>query len=399
MDPVTNPFAPGAGSPPPELSGRQALLDGLRVAFERVKVGRHAKSLIAVGLRGVGKTVLLREARSLAEAAGYVVAPMELQEDKTLSETLLPHVRRILLDLDRAERVVTEVKRGLRVLKSFLGAIKLRYGEAELGLDIDPERGTADSGSLEADLPELFVALGCAARARGRPVALFLDELQSLSKGDFGALIMALHRCAQDQLPVMMVAAGLPQVVALSGRSKSYAERMFDFPELGPLDRADADRAVSVPAAQQGVVVTPAALDAVHDATRGYPYFIQEWAYQAWNIAHDKRIEEADIRSADPIARERLDGSFFRVRFDRLTPREKDYLRAMANTGRETAPAGEIAEHLGVNATSVAPLRAGLIRKGMIYSPRYGDTAFTVPLFGDFICRIMPDWSPRPRRP
>lgn len=403
MDPVTNPFAPGAGSPPPELSGRHHLLDGLRIAFERVKAGRHAKSLIAVGLRGVGKTVLLREARSQAEAAGFVVAAIELQEGRVLAETLIPHLRRILLDLDRSERVVTEVKRGLRVLKSFLGAIKLRYGEAELALDIDPEKGTADSGSLEADLPELFAALGAAAKARGRPVALFLDELQYLSKADFGALIMALHRCAQDQLPVMMVAAGLPQVVALSGRSKSYAERMFDFPELGPLNREDADTAVAVPAEQQGVTVSPAALDAIHGSARGYPYFIQEWAYHAWNAADDARIDAKDVRAGDPIARERLDGSFFRVRFDRLTPREKDYLRAMADVAArdaagDTVQAGEIAARLGVKATSVAPLRSGLIAKGMIYSPRFGDTAFTVPLFGDVICRVMPDWVPRQSR-
>jgi len=398
MDPVTNPFAPGAGSPPPELSGRGRLLEDLRIAFERAKAGRHAKSLIAIGLLGVGKTVLLLEARAQADLAGYITAPVELREDRGLSETLLPHLRRILLDLDRSERVVAEVKRGLRVLKSFVGAIKLRYGEAELGLDIDAEKGSADSGRLDADLPELFAALGVAARSRQRPIAMFLDELQYLSKGDFGALIMALHRCAQDQLPVMMVAAGLPQVVALSGRSKSYAERMFDFPELGPLSREDADRAVTVPASQQGVTVTREALDAIHGSARGYPYFIQEWAYHAWNAAPDKRIDDQHVRTADSIARQRLDGSFFRIRFDRLTPREKDYLRAMADTGQDTALAGEIANHLGRDTRSVAPLRAGLIKKGMIYSPAHGDTAFTVPLFDQYLRRIMPDWSPRPTR-
>jgi hypothetical protein len=394
MDPLRNPYAPGAGTPPPELSGRQELLEQARIALGRTKLGRPAKGFIAVGLRGVGKTVLLREASRMAEEAAFRICFIEAYEHKRLAELIVPHLRRLLLDLDRVGRLTAEVKRGLRVLKSFLSGLKLTYGDAELALDIDPEIGAADSGDLDADLSELFSAIGRAAVARDGHVVLLIDEIQYLNARDLGALIMALHRCAQERLPILLIAAGLPHLVGLAGQAKSYAERMFDFPEVGALGRADADRAVVAPAAAQGVVVTTPALDAIHAAAQGYPYFVQEWAYHAWNSASGPRIHRSDVEVAAGVVQRRLDEGFFRVRFDRLTPREKNYLRAMATLGSGPARPVEIAEVLRVRPAGVAPLRTGLIGKGMIYSPHRGGTAFTVPMFDAYLRRIMPDWQP-----
>ncbi len=392
MDPIRNPYAPGAGTQPPELTGRGELLDRARVALERVRLGRPEKSFIAVGLRGVGKTVLLNRVRRMADASGYRTAFIEAHEQKSLPELLVPHVRRILLDLDQRGALSEQVKRALRVFKSFMGTVKLSYGGVDLALDIDPERGAADSGDVEADLPELFAALGRAAVARGVPVALIVDELQYLAEREMSALIMALHRVAQDGLPLMMIAAGLPQVVGLSGRSKSYAERLFDFPAIDALPAEDARTALAAPAAAEEVEFEPAAMEEIIRLTAGYPYFLQEWGYRTWNTAPASPIRRDDVLAATPLVITRLDEGFFRVRFDRLTPREKSYLRAMAELGPEPHRSGDIAERLGTGVQSVGPLRSGLIRKGMIYSPAHGDTAFTVPLFDQFMRRIMPRW-------
>ncbi|MCX8133643.1 MAG: ATP-binding protein, partial [Roseococcus sp.] len=265
----------------------------------------------------------------------------------------------------------------------------------ELVLDIDPERGSADSGQLDADLPELFVALGRAAKDRKAAVLLLIDELQYIREDELGALIMALHRTAQEGLPVLLVAAGLPQLVGQMGRSKSYAERLFAFPEIGALNDEDARRALAAPAASAGIRFTDEALEEILRQTQGYPFFLQEWGYCAWNIAPGSPISRADVDSATIEAIRKLDSSFFRVRFDRLTPRERDYLRAMADLGDGPLRSGDIADRLGISVMTAGPLRGGLIRKGMIYSPAHGDTAFTVPLFGAFMRRSMPVWSPR----
>lgn len=394
MDPLLNPYAPGAGTPPPELTGRHDLLERTRVALGRTKLRRYAKSFIAVGLRGVGKTVLLRETLRLAEQNDFHICYVEAHEHKHLAELLAPPLRSVLLELDRLGRLSAEVKRGLRVLKSFLSAIKVTYGEAELALDIDSEPGTADTGNLDIDLPDLFSAVGKAANARNSQVVIIIDELQYLGARDFGALIMALHRCVQEQLPVLLIAAGLPHLVGLAGQAKSYAERMFDFPELGALSRDDADLAIVMPAQAQDVDVTPEALDTIYETTMGYPYFLQEWAYHAWNVSDGPVISRNDVQAAAKRAEQQLDASFFRVRFDRLTNREKNYLRAMASLDSPTATASEIATVLGVKAQSLAPMRSGLIIKGMIYAPSRGGTAFTVPMFDDFLRRSMPDWIP-----
>ena len=400
MNPIRNPFVPGAGTPPHELTGRSALLDRARIALARTKLGRSSKSFIAVGLRGVGKTVLLSRIKQLALEAEFRVCAVEASENKALAELLIPQLRRVLLELDRLGALSEQVKRGLRVLKSFMSAVKIRYADAELALDIDGEHGTADSGDLEADLPELFVAVAKAAADRGTAVAVIIDEVQYLSERDMGALIMSLHRISQDRLPLILVAAGLPQVVGLSGRSKSYAERLFDFPVVDALLPEDAARALADPAREEGVTFAPGALDRILELTRGYPYFLQEWGYHAWNVAAASPITPDDVAAATPRAVSALDESFFRVRLDRLTPREKDYLRVMAELGPGPHRSGDVAQGLGIGITGASPLRNGLIAKGMIYSPAHGDTAFTVPMFDDFMRRTMPLPPPKPpRRP
>lgn len=394
MDALNNPFSPGAGSPPPELAGRDELIERARIMLHRVKAGRYEQSLMLVGLRGVGKTVLLNKVRTLAEALEYSTAMIEATEARSLPELLAPVLRQILYQLDAMAGVSIKVKRGLRVLRSFVGAVKVKVADLEIGLDIDPEDGAADSGDLEADLAELFVALGEAAQDRGRAVAVIVDELQYLSEAEMSALIMAIHRIAQRQLPIVLVGAGLPQLVGLAGRSKTYAERLFTYPDLGPLAPVDAKEALRGPVRAQGADFTDEALDDLVAVTQGYPYFLQEWGYQAWNLAPASPIDADVVRHATTAAIKKLDGSFFRVRFDRLTPREKDYLRALAELGPGAHRSGEIADALGLKVQSVAPLRGGLIRKGMIYSPAHGDTAFTVPLFDEFMQRTMPDWKP-----
>jgi hypothetical protein len=394
MDPIRNPYAPGAGSPPPELAGRDALLAQARLTLDRVRIGRSAKSFIAVGLRGVGKTVLLVRLREIAEERGYRACLIEARDQTPLAALLVPQLRRVLLDLDRLGALSEQVKRGLRVFRSFISGLKVKHGDLEIVLDVDPEQGAADSGDLESDLPELFVAIGKAAASRNTAVALLIDELQYLEEREMSALILALHRVAQEGLPVVMIAAGLPQVVGLTGRSKSYAERLFDFPEVGALAPVDARRAMVEPARSEGVAFEDEALEEILRLTRGYPFFLQEWGYAAWNIAERSPITAPDVRSATNLAIAKLDQSFFRVRFDRLTPREKDYLRAMAELGADAHRSGDIAELLGIRVQSAGPLRGGLIRKGMIYSPAHGDTAFTVPLFDEFLKRIMPVWRP-----
>jgi hypothetical protein len=390
MDPLANPFSPGAGSPPPELAGRGPLLDQARITLGRVKAGRPERSFLMVGLRGVGKTVLLNRIRELADELGFSSLLIEAHEGKSLGELLLPALRQVLIQLDRMAQISQKAKLGLRILKSFFNGLKVKFHEIEIGIDVEPEVGVADSGNLESDLAQVFIALGEAAADRGHAIALIIDEMQYLSEEELSALIMAMHQISQRQLPVVLAGAGLPQLVVLAGRSKSYAERLFQFPEVGSLGPADAILAVQEPVQEQGVQFTEDALREIVRQTKGYPYFLQEWGYQTWNIASESPIEIAVVKQATQESIRRLDANFFRVRFDRLTPREKEYLRALADMGDTTQRSGDIAERMHVKVQSIAPVRNGLIKKGMIFSPAHGDTAFTVPLFSEFMKRIMP---------
>jgi hypothetical protein len=387
MEEVQNPYAPGAGIQPPELTGRNEFLRQASITVQRARDSRFGKSFIAIGLRGVGKTVLLNRVKTISADLGCLVSFIEIHEDKSLAAVIAPVFRKILIQLDVIDAISETVKRGIRTLASFIKTIKLSYEGFELGFE--PQEGSADSGDLELDLADLFLAVGQAAKSGNTVVVLVLDEIQYLSDKEMSALVMAMHKVSQEQLPLVLIGAGLPLLVGKMGESKSYAERLFSFPEVGALDYQDACLALDEPAKREGVNFEAEALKRIYDLTKGYPYFLQEWAYVCWNISSGPVISEDDVNKATPMVISKLDESFFRVRFDRLTPREKQYLRAMAELGHGAHRSGDIAEKLGVAANKLGPCRSGLISKGMIYSPSYGDTAFTVPLFDQYMKRAM----------
>ena len=392
MDPIKNPFFPGAGAPPYDLFGRENILEQARILLGRVKQQRPEKSLLLTGLRGVGKTVLLNEIEHIAqEKSDYKTILIEAHENKPLAALLVPDVRRLFFELDRLAGVGNKVRRGLAVLKSFMNAIKLTWQDIEFGLDIDPELGTADTGDIQIDLPNLFVALGEAAWERETAVAIMIDEIQYLGVHELSALIMAMHKMQQRRLPLTLIGAGLPILPALAGDSKSYAERLFNFPVIGALSPEDSRRALRDPVAAEGAFFHEDAMDEIVLLTQGYPYFLQEWGYQSWNIASQPEITLQLVKEATAIVVQRLDENFFRVRFDRLTPKEKEYLHAMASLGSGPYRSNDIATVQGVKMSALGKARERLIKKGMIYSSAYGETAFTVPLFDEFMRREMPE--------
>lgn len=395
MDSVLNPFAPGAGTQPPELAGRDDLRETIRVAIERVRRSLSTKSILMVGLRGVGKTVLLDRMRDDAEAAGIQTMRIEAPEGRSLPALLSPQLRQALLRLSRNDKAKELAQRALRGLAGFAKALKVKYEDIEVGFDFDPEPGLADNGDLEHDLQALLEAVGAAAQKAGTALVIFVDELQYVQEDELAALITSLHRTAQRRLPVMLVGAGLPQLRGRMGRAKSYAERLFDFPEIGPLTPDAARLAITKPTEDNAVKVNADALDLIVTKTQGYPYFLQEWGKHAWDTAPASPITKQNVELASQSVIAALDESFFRVRFDRLTPAEKKYLRAMAELGAGPHRSGDIAEQLHREVTALGPTRNQLISKGMIWSPNHGDTAFTVPLFDQFMHRIMPgdDWK------
>jgi hypothetical protein len=394
VDAIANPYAPGAGTPPPELAGRDELREQVRVAIERLRRGLPSKSILMVGLRGVGKTVLLDRMRDDAEATGIHTLRIEAPEGRSLPALLAPELRVALLRLSRNEQAKAFGERALRALAGFARALKVKFHDIEVGVDFEPEPGLADNGDLEHDLAALLETVGAAAQRAGTALVLFIDELQYVKENELAALITALHRTAQRKLPVGLVGAGLPQLRGRMGEAKSYAERLFDFPQIGELPPAAARQALVKPALDQGVEINEDALEQILVETHRYPYFLQEWGKHAWQVAERSPITLKDVRNASAVALAALDASFFRVRFDRLTLAEKRYVRAMAELGPGPHRSGDVAEALGRKVTSLAPIRNQLIAKGMIFSPSHGDTAFTVPLFDEFLRRVMPgdDW-------
>lgn len=389
MDPIRNPFAPGAGTPPPELAGRDELRATLHVALERSKIGRPGKSAMLVGLRGVGKTVLLDRVRTDAEASGIHTIRVEAPEGRSLPALLAPQLRQALLRLSQTEAAKALAIRGLRALAGFAGKLKVTYGDIEVGIDYDPEPGLADNGDLEHDLQALIEQVGAAAQAAGTALAIFVDELQYVPEPQLAALITALHRTEQRRLPVVLVGAGLPQLRGQMGNAKSYAERLFDFPEIGALPPEAARQAIVKPLRDEGVEITPEALEEILRVTKGYAYFLQVWGSHTWLAASASPLTFDDVRRASTAAVATMDEGFFRVRFDRCTPKEKKYLRAMAELGPGPHRSGDIASCMNEKVSSLAPTRSSLIAKGMIWSPNFGDTAFTVPMFDEFMRRIM----------
>lgn len=388
MDEMNNPYRPGAGSQPPALLGRDALLNRFGVTIRRSLKGMPDKSLMAIGLRGVGKTVLLNRFQSIAGDEGFSTSFIEASENREFRTTLGARLRKVAFDLER--RGTTEaIRRMLGILKAF--SMQLPDGTS-MAIDVDPLFGQADSGILTDDITDLLVGIGEATRSKGMAFLLLIDEVQYLSEEELGALIMAVHRSAQLNLPVVLVGAGLPQLPALAGEARSYAERLFDFPEIGELTEEDAKDALRIPAQDKGVDFEEAALDTIYGEAHGYPYFLQEWGFNVWNLAEGPLISQQVVEKARPQVIQRLDQNFFRVRYDRLTPSETRYMRAMAELGPGPHRSGEIADCLEVKVQSVAPRRSGLIKKGMIFSPAHGDTAFTVPLFDEFLRRKLPGW-------
>lgn len=346
-----------------------------------------------VGLRGVGKTVLLDQMRQDADKEGIFTIRIEAPENRSLPALLAPQLRQVLLRLNRVEVAKDLAQRGLRALAGFAKGLKVKFNDIEVGIDYEAEPGLADNGDLEVDLTSLLEQVGLAGQNAQSAVVLFIDELQYIEEVEFAALISALHRCAQRKLPLTVVGAGLPQLRGLAGQAKSYAERLFDYPVVGPLEAFEAERAIVKPARDQGIEYTKEAVEEIISATHGYPYFLQEWAKHAWDVADKSPITLDHVKAASVEAIAALDESFFRVRLDRLTPSEKRYLRAMAELGPGPHRTGNIATVLKKAVNSLGPVRKSLITKGMVWSPNHGDTAFTVPLFDEFMRRIIPEWE------
>ena len=394
MDRLDNPFAPGAGTRPPELAGRDDVLDALEIAALKCQRGGPTRCIGLLGLRGVGKTVVLDRVRDDVEEHGLLSAMIEASEARSLPSLLAPELRRVLLELSGRQRRRAAARRAMRALAGFVSALKVRFDDLEFGLDVTPELGLADSGDLEFDLTALLEAVGEAARQAETALILIVDELQYARAPELGALVAAFHRAAQRGWPVLLAVAGLPQLRGRLGKARSYAERLFEFRELGALDAEAARAAVRQPLRKREADIEDEALESIVDRTRAYPYFLQEWGLHSWNVAPLSPIRLQDVRTAEAQATASLDQGFFRVRYDRLTPAEKRYMRAMAELGPGPHRSGDIASILNRQVTSLGPMRSKLIGKGMIWSPSHGDTAFTVPSFDRFMKRMMPgdDW-------
>lgn len=385
MDPVRNPFAPGAGSRPPELAGRDEIITDANTALKRMLVGKHAQSQMLLGLRGTGKTVLLNTIENAADENGYLTSVIEAPEEKPLAELLYPKMQQVLRKLSLIETARATTHDAMKALRSFASVFKIQMGD--LSISVDPAPGVADSGNLEYDLPDMFVAIGHAAKAARKGWCLLIDEVQYLKPQELAALIVAIHKVGQKQLPVIFFGAGLPQLAGLSGDAKSYAERLFSYPKVGALDEESASKALRRPINEEGEKITDSALGEICKITEGYPYFLQEWGFQSWNIADKSPIDVSDVKKATESSLKRLDDGFFQVRFDRLTPKEREYVIAMAKLGKGPYRSSEVAERLGEPPSKLGPRRAQIISKGMIYSPQYGDIDFTVPMFDDYLRR------------
>ena len=393
MDPRLNPYAPGAGQMPITLAGRDLLIEKASIALYRIRHGRASRSLIFYGLRGVGKTVLLNKIRLDAESLGLFTVMIEAPEERSLPSILIPNLRTLLIKMSRVALIKDKVEKALSALAGFSQVMKIKYGDIEVSLDADKLLGTADSGDLETDLIDLLTLVGEAAQSAQTAIVIFVDELQYVPETQLAALITALHRVVQNQLPVTLIGAGLPQLVGNMGRAKSYAERLFEYIKIAELPNIEAKLALTLPANALDVTYDEAALDDILEKTQAYPYFIQEWGKHCWNIAKDNTITLEDAVEATKSALAELDNSFFRVRFDRLTPSERKYIRAMAELGAGPHRTGDIAQKLGRKPNLLAPTRGSLIKKGMLYAPAHGDAAFTVPLFDGYMKRIMPEFA------
>ena len=392
VDPVRNPYAPGAGQRPPELAGRDRELKQFEVVIERVARGRPERSMIVTGLRGVGKTVLLNAFRSMAIQRLWGTGKIEARPDQSIRRPVASALHRAVRELAPRHRAPDRIEEFLGVLKAFAqsgpepsGREKARAHRWQPGIDVPATRGRADSGDLEIDLTELFVDAASVATDVGVGIALFVDEMQDVPADDVSALCAACHELSQVGGPLIVVGAGLPHLPAVLSASKSYSERLFRYARIDRLDRESADRALLAPAEREEVTFTKEALDALYGAADGYPYFVQAYAKVVWDVAPDTPITADDIRVAAPEAESELAVGFFGSRYERATPAERDYMRAMAVLGDEPVATAAVADELGRKPSSLSPARDGLIKKGLIYSAERGMVAFTVPHFGKFL--------------
>jgi hypothetical protein len=391
MDPVKNPYTPNAGSRPPELAGRDEQLEQFRILVARLRSGQTEQSIIAKGLRGVGKTVLLNAFEDMAESEAFLTYYHELTDESSLVEELARDAERALAMMRLSEKLAQRVRDALAHLKT----IRLTGPE---GIGIEVNLGKASEGTVTADLTDLFLELGAAAKEKERGVIFFLDEVQFADEMHYRALISALHRCNQKRLPISAAAAGLPQIPRLTGEARSYAERLFDFPTIANLDPAAANAALVEPARAQGVAYADDAAELALEWTRGYPFYIQQIGKHSWNRATDSPITRADVEQALPAAEAALDRAIYEVRVQRATANERKYMRAMAELGDGPYRSGAVARKLGQRSTAVSPVRQRLIDKGLIYATEdYGYIDFSVPRFAEFMRRHMP-YSPSRRR-
>jgi len=397
MNPLNNPYTPGAGTPPLDLAGREDILESARITLERIKAGRPGRSSMLLGLRGVGKTVLLNRLFNLAEERDYLTIRMEAPEGGELAARAFPDLQRILIRLSTKEDIRDKFRRAALAMRNFASAFRISYEGFDFGAS--PGDSIADSGSLERDFAEMLRAVVEAAKSANRPVAFFVDEIQYLQPEELGALALTCHEAAQRSLPFVLFGAGLPQIAKLAGDAKSYAERLFEFPSVGALPDEASRRAIVEPALREGVTFTDEAVAEILQETGGYPYFLQEWGSAVWSVAERSPITRDDVMAATGKVISHLDSSFFRVRFDRCKPVQQKYLRAMAELGPGPHQTGAIAAALGCEPSEVAATRAQLISLGMVWSQRHGETAFTVPLFDQFMKRQIPELQPHiPKR-
>lgn len=386
-----NPFEPGAGTKPPELVGRDLLLEDADAAIAKSLKGRPLRGQVFYGLRGVGKTVLLREVSELAAKRGLLVSDLETPEDKRLTVIVALSVRKLLVALSAKEKVKESVVRAAGALQSFASIFKVKV--AGIGIEVKKPKGLADSGALDDDITDLLITVAEAAQSQNTGIVLAIDELQYLQEEELAALITAIHRVNQKSLPLGLFGAGLPQLLAKAGNAKSYSERLFQFEEVGALSEKQAKQAIRDPLEALGVEIRPEALQLIYDKSLGYPYFLQEWGARTWNAAKKSPITKDDVIASEEVVTTSLDKSFFRVRFDRLTKGEQDYLRAMAELGAGPHKSGDVAKVLGKNVNQVGPVRSQVILKGMAYGGQYGMVHFSVPLFHEFMKRAMPEFK------
>jgi len=393
MDPVRNPYAPGAGQRPPELAGRDREVQQFDVVLERIARGRPERSLVLTGLRGVGKTVLLNALRSQAINRLWGTGKIEARPDQSLRRPIVGALHMAVREIAPHHRDPEQVRTALSVLKAF--ALRANDPKAtgrarwSPGIDVPAATGRADTGDIEVDLVELLVDVAALARDVGTGVALFVDEMQDIPPSDVSALCAACHELSQQALPLVVVGAGLPHVPAVLSASKSYSERLFHYVRIDRLDREAADLALVAPAADEGVRYEPATLDALNTATDGYPYFVQAYGKMTWDHATGEVITPDDVAVAAPEAETELAVGFFGSRYERATPAEREYLHAMGmlSTNGDAISTSAIAEHLGRKPSSLSPARDSLIKKGLIYSGERGAIAFTVPHFGPYLRR------------